>query len=119
MCAWSANPVCAATLASDSEPCMMRSHASRVRNSARKTDGGVPYAAMNPRDSSSRDKPFVSAHDPKPVEAFAASCFNNKSGQSFFSLGDVLHFRSARCRRKVASTMSFSAACAISSTSAS
>ena len=42
MWAWSAKPVSAAMLHKRSEPRVMRSHASRALNSARKTDGVTP-----------------------------------------------------------------------------
>ena len=69
MWAWSAKPTSAAILHKPSDPLVMRSQARRARNSARRTDGGTPYATVNPLDTVSRANPFASAHSPISVEA--------------------------------------------------
>ena len=68
----------------------MRSHAERARSSARKTDGAIPYAARNPRDTVSLARPFISAHLPISVDGHFAKSDNNRSGQSFLCLGALL-----------------------------
>src|SRR6516225_4337013 len=92
MCAWSAKPVSTAILQRQSEPLVMRNQAARARNSARKTDGAMLYAAANPRDTVSRASPFLSAQAPISVEVFFANSASNKSGQSFFSPGEGEEF---------------------------
>lgn len=72
MWAWSAKPVSAAILHRPSDPRVMRSHAERARNSARKTEGAMPYAAANPRDTVSRARPLASAQTPISVEGLLA-----------------------------------------------
>src|SRR5579859_6421239 len=118
MWAWSAKPVSVAIAHRPSELRVMRSQAARVRNSARKTAGAMPYAAANPRDTVSRANPFDSAHTPISVEAFCARIPASRSGQSFLRPGAEIHsFRRAFCSSRVAALRSFSAARATASTS--
>src|ERR1700683_1006101 len=100
MWAWSAKPVSAAMVDRQSHPRVTRSHAARVRSSARETFGATPYAAANPRDTVSRAKPFASAQAPISSEELWAKSDASKSGQSFLCLevGEAFFFRASVSR---------------------
>src|SRR5438477_7441682 len=55
-------------------PCLVRCEAKLAAFATRRaTPKAVPYAPVKPRDSFSRERPFVSPHFPNPVETSAAS----------------------------------------------
>jgi hypothetical protein len=111
-------PVSAAIVPRQLDPRVMRSHAVRARNSARKTVGEIPYATANPRDTVSGAKPFAFAHVPICIEVLRAKVPASRSGQSSLLPGGEGGFSLRMCsRRTAASRTLFSAVRANASTS--